>query len=159
MRVRRGRPGDPVQGFDGRAPLARLPVRLRRGLLAALAAAATVPACTPLYLPPVPSELPAIEARLRVVDVRVDRLGGIPALVFVPAEVPTPGWAAVQWYPPTGGEVASASVWLDDDRVGHVVRVAFPGDVEREDEGRWRAVLSFGGRVLRQLEWQEPAGP
>lgn len=140
-------------------PLLRLPVRLRRVLLAALAVVATVPGCTPLYLPPVPSELPALEPRLRLENVRVDRLGGTPAVVFVPKEVPEPGWAAVQWYPPTGGEVASASVWLGEDRVDHVVRVAFPGDVERARDGRWRAVLSFGGQVLRQLEWEEPAGP
>lgn len=134
-------------------------LRPRRGLLVVLAAVATVPACTPLYLPPVPSELPALEPRLRLEDVRVDRLGGTPAVVFVPKEVPAPGWAAVQWYPPTGGEAASASVWLDEDRVDHVVRVPFPEDVDREDGGRWRAVLSFDGRVLRQLEWREPAGP
>lgn len=134
--------------------------RPRRYLLVAvLAAASIVPACTPLYLPPVPSELPAIEPRLRLTDVRVDRLGGTPALVFVAAEVPAPGWAAVQWFAPTGAAVASGSVWLDEGRVGHVVRVPFPMDVERRDEGRWRAVLSFGNRVLRQVEWQEPAGP
>lgn len=143
-------------------PHLRPPVRARRRLLAALAAvavAASVAACTPLYLPPVPSELPALESRLRLENVRIDRLGGTPAVLFVPREVPAPGWAAVQWYPPTGGEVASASVWLSEDRVDHVVRVAFPGDVDRDADGRWRAVLSFGGRVLRQLEWREPAGP
>lgn len=133
--------------------------RVRRAVVAVLAAAATLAACTPLYLPPVPDALPVLEPRLRLADVRVDRLGGTPALVFVPAEVPAPGWAAVQWFPPTGAEVASTSVWLDEDRVDHVVRVPFPADVERADAGRWRAVLSFDGRVLRQLEWQEPAGP
>jgi hypothetical protein len=147
---------------DRVTPGARRRAGPRRRLLVALAAvavAATVPACTPLYLPPVPSELPAVEPRLRLDDVRIDRLGGPPAVVFVPREVPAPGWAAVQWYPPTGGEVASASVWLGEDRVDHVVRVTFPGDVERAADGRWRAVLSFDGRVLRQLEWEEPAGP
>ncbi len=125
----------------------------------ALAALAASPACTPLYLPPVPQQLPTLETRLRLRDVRVDRLGGQPGLAFVAAEVPTPGWAAVQWFPPSGGEVASASVWLDDASLGRVTRVPFPDDVARERPGRWRAVLSFGDRIVRQLEWDEPAGP
>lgn len=125
----------------------------------ALAALAGTPACTPLYLPPVPQQLPALEPRLRLREVRVDRLGGEPALVFVAAEVPRPGWAAVQWFPPSGPEVASVSVWLDQEAVGRVTRVPFPEDVTRARSGRWRAVLSFGDRIVRQLEWDEPAGP
>jgi len=135
----------------------------RRPLRTALAAAwlllAPV-ACTPLYLPPVPDRLPPLEERLRLRDVRIDRLDqDRPALVLVPREVPTPGWMAVLWYPPTGAAVAEDSVWLDEDRVGHAVRVPFPDHVARDRSGRWRAVLTFDGRVLRQVEWQEPAGP
>lgn len=125
----------------------------------ALALLAASPACTPLYLPPVPQQLPTLEPRLRLREVRVDRLGGMPALVLVVAEVPTPGWAAVQWFPPSGREVASASVWLAEEAVGRVTRVPFPDDVARARAGRWRAVLSFGDRIVRQLEWDEPAGP
>lgn len=125
----------------------------------ALAALAGTPACTPLYLPPVPQDLPTLEPRLRLREVRVDLLGGEPALVFVAAEVPRPGWAAVQWFAPSGPEVASASVWLDERAVGRVTRVPFPDDVARTRPGRWRAVLSFGDSVVRQLEWDEPTGP
>lgn len=127
--------------------------------LLTLVALAALPACTPLYLPPVPQQLPTLEPRLRLREVRVDRLGGVPALAFVAAEVPRPGWAAVQWFPPAGPQVASASVWLDEDAVGRVTRVPFPDDVARGRPGRWRAVLSFGDRIVRQLEWDEPAGP
>jgi hypothetical protein len=116
-------------------------------------------ACTPLYLPPVPERLPPLEARLRLRDVRIDHVDqGNPSLVLVPREVPTPGWMAVSWYPPTGAAVAENSVWLDADRVGHAIRVPFPDHVSREPAGRWRAVLTFDGRVLRQVEWKEPAG-
>ncbi len=132
--------------------------RARRGGLA-LALAVALAACTPLYLPPVPEPMPTLEPRLRLDEIRIDRLAGAPALAFVPREVPEPGWAAVQWFPPSGAEVASASVWLDGERVGYVVRLAFPDDVARERAGRWRAVLSFGGRIVRQLEWTEPARP
>jgi hypothetical protein len=131
--------------------------------LTTLAAAALLslaaPACRPLYLPPVPATLPPFEDELRLAEVRIERTGGTVRLAFVPERVPDEGWAAVQWFPPAGGEVASASVWLDAGTIGRTVRVAFPPDVARDRAGRWRAVLSFGGRVVRQLEWSEPAGP
>ena len=111
--------------------------------------------CTPLYVPPVPGDLPPIHRQTRIADARVDRLGGTPAVVFEPREVAEEGWLAVQWFPPAGDAVASASVWLDAASIGHAVRVPFPEDVPREREGRWRAVLSADGRVLRQVEWNE----
>jgi hypothetical protein len=131
--------------------------------LATLAAAALLslaaPACRPLYLPPVPATLPPFEDELRLDEVRIERGAGAVRLAFVPVRVPGEGWAAVQWFPPAGAEVASASVWLDAGTIGRTVRVAFPSDVPRDRAGRWRAVLSFDGRVVRQLEWSEPAGP
>ena len=114
--------------------------------------------CTPLYLPPVPSQLPELEPRTRIAEARVDRLGGTPAVVFTPREVPEEGWLQVQWYPPAGGVVASDSVWLDASSVDRVVRVAFPEDVPRDRGGVWRAILSFDGRILRQVEWEEDVG-
>lgn len=121
---------------------------------------ALLPACRPLYWPAVPAEetLPPIGERLRVSDVRVERDDGVPVVAFVPHGVSGEGWLAVQWYPPAGGTVASASTWLAPEVEGEVVRVAFPRDVPRTREGRWRAVLSFGSRVLRQVEWEEPGG-
>lgn len=129
----------------------------RRALRTALVAAAlSVPAaCTPLYVPPVPQELPPIPPRTRIAETRVDRLGGVPTVVFTPRQVPREGWLSVQWFGPTGGVVASESVWLDASSVDRVVRIAFPADVPRDRAGRWRAVLSMDGRVLRQVEWNE----
>lgn len=128
-----------------------------RTLVAGLAALALV-ACRPLYLPPVPAGLPPFEDEVRLADARIERSADAVQLVLVPERVPDAGWLAIQWFPPAGGEAASVSVWLTADDVGRTVRVAFPSDVARDRPGRWRAVLSFDGRVLRQLEWNEPAG-
>ena len=116
-------------------------------------------ACTPLYLPPVPDSMPAIEPTLLLSEVRVETSsapGAAPTVTFVVDDLPGAGFVAVQWFPPTGGEVASASVWLDDESLGRTVRVPFPDDVARERDGRWRAVLSWDGRVVRQVDWTEP---
>jgi hypothetical protein len=135
----------------------------RRRALALLAATVlallAAPACRPLYLPPVPASLPPFGQELRLAEVRIERAAGAVRLAFVPEQVPADGWAAVQWFPPAGGEVASSSVWLDAGTIGRTLRVPFPADVARDRPGRWRAVLSFDGRVVRQLEWSEPAGP
>lgn len=115
--------------------------------------------CQPLYLPVVPDTLPPFPDEMRLREARIgtafDQLG----VVLVAEHVPTAGWLAVQWFPPSGREVASASVWLSEAREGRVVRVAFPDDVTRERPGTWRAVVSFDGAIVRQLEWDEPAGP
>lgn len=129
-------------------------------LLAGLALAAA-PACRPLYLPLVPSEtsLPPVPERLRLSEVRVEAGEGGPVVTFVPQGVTTEGWLAVQWYPPSGASVASASVWLSSDRAGETLRVPFPDDVPRTRQGRWRAVLSYEARILRQVSWEEPLTP
>ncbi|MEX2502244.1 MAG: hypothetical protein WD336_07695 [Trueperaceae bacterium] len=117
-------------------------------------------ACTPLYLPPVPSELPQIEPTLLLRDVRIEdhevRAVRAPTVTFRLEELPHDGFLAVQWFPPAGGEVASASVWLAWAQVGSTVRVRFPSDVARDRAGRWRAVLSWDGTVVRQVAWNEP---
>ncbi len=133
--------------------------RARYALVAVALLSLAAAACRPLYLPPVPAELPPFGEELRLAEVRIERTAGVVRLAFVPERVPDEGWAAVQWFPPAGGEVASASVWLDAGTIGRTVRVSFPPDVARDRPGRWRAVLSFDGRVVRQLEWREPAGP
>lgn len=133
--------------------------RLRGGAARLLLAVTLVAAgCTPLYVPPVPAQLPALEPRTRIAAARVDRLGGVPTVAFTPREVPEEGWLQVQWYPPAGDEVASASVWLDASSVDRVVRIPFPEDVSRDRGGVWRAVLSFDGRILRQVAWEEDVG-
>ncbi len=129
-----------------------------RGALFALVAAASLVGCTPLFVPPVPADLPEIPPRLRVADARLERLEGRPALRLTVREVPRDGWLAVQWFPPAGFEVASASVWLADDDAGRTVTLRLPDDVGPLRDGRWRVVVSWEGTYVRQLEWREPAG-
>jgi len=132
----------------------------RRFMLAALALLLTSasPSCRPLYLPPLPEMLPVLEEQTRLSGVRLREVFGTLQLSFVPVALPADGWLAVQWFPPAGPEVASQSVWLDAATLGRTVRLSWPSDVSRETPGRWRAVLSFAGRVVRQVEWIEPAG-
>ena len=133
------------------------PAALRR--LTFVAVALLIVGCRPLFVPGVPERLPPFADELRLAEVRIVRLGERLDVAFVPERVPQAGWLAVQWFPPAGAEVASASAWLTSEREGHTVRIRFPDDVAREPDGRWRAVLSFDGRVVRQLDWIEPAGP
>lgn len=121
--------------------------------------AALVVGCRPLFVPGVPERLPPFAEELRIAEARIVTLGEHLDVVFVPERVPRAGWLAVQWFPPAGAEAASASTWLSPQRVGRTVRIRLPDDVAREPAGRWRAVLSFEGRIVRQLEWSEPAGP
>ncbi len=114
--------------------------------------------CMPLFVPPVPDSLPAIEPRLRLSDVTLVRLEGEPGVRFEVSEVPVEGWLAFQWFPPAGGEVASSSVWLSVDEVGRMVWSPVPARTGERQAGRWRVVLSWQGEYVRQLEWIEPAG-
>ena len=114
--------------------------------------------CMPLFVPPVPDSLPAIEPRLRLSDVMLVRLEGEPGVRFDVSEVPTEGWLAFQWFPPAGGEVASSSVWLSPDEVGRSLWSPVPTRTGERKAGRWRVVVSWQGEFVRQLEWIEPAG-
>ena len=129
-----------------------------RRLAVLLASVGLLGGCTPLFVPPVPAELPAIPPRLRIADARLERGEARPVLRFTVREVPRDGWLAVQWFPPAGFEVASASVWLDVGDPGRDVALRLPDDVGPLREGRWRVVVSWEGRYVRQLEWREPEG-
>jgi|OM-RGC.v1.026426421 hypothetical protein len=131
--------------------------RLLRGCLLTLSVV-TLTACMPLFLPPVPAELPTIEPRLRVGEAEIAWHEGEPTVMLQIREIEREGWLALQWFPPSGGEVASASVWLDATLVGTELTVPFPVGVPRERSGRWRVVVSWDGAFVRQLEWNEPAG-
>lgn len=128
-----------------------------RGLrgLAAAAALLAASACAPLYLPPVPRDLPPLESELRLSDARVDATEAAVEVSWIPQEVEAAGWLDVQWFPPAGGAVASESVWLSPEEEGARQALRLPPEVSRR-AGRWRAILSFEGRVLRQLDWTEP---
>lgn len=120
--------------------------------LAALAALAVLlGACRPLYLPPIPSGTappPALALQAELAAA-VGSEAGLMLTVFV-ERVPEEGWLAVQWFDPSNREVASDSAWLDGEREGLTLELPLPADVAVRP-GEWRALLSFGGVIVRQL--------
>ena len=147
----------------------------RRSLLVGAALLLVLGACRPLYLPPIPDELP-FEAGVRVAGYSTG-VGpdGRPRVEVTLADLSEAGWLAVQWMAPSGRQAASASTWLEPAQpagtaadaeakadanaeanaeadAGALPSAAFalPADVELVP-GEWRAVLSFGGKLLRQF--------
>ena len=136
------RRGEVLQG-----PLAAAPL-----LLAAVLALA---ACTPLYVPLVPSDMLTPEPAFRLhgdARLALDGADDAPRLTLHvrAAEVPGPGWLAVQWFGPSGPALASDSLWFDADEVDVARSLAAPEQL-RLRPGEWRAVLSWQGRLVRQL--------
>lgn len=122
--------------------------------LAVLVAAA----CAPLYLPPVPRDLLAPAPAWRVAGETtlevIDDAAGRPATLRLRLrfdEVPSAAWVAVQWFAPVGGERASDARWLGPGDAGREIVWDAPKDLALS-VGRWRAVLSVGDRLLRQLD-------
>jgi hypothetical protein len=105
-------------------------------------------ACQPLYFPLIP-EIREPAARIRL-DVELGVAHGRPQLQMTVREVPAAGWLAIQWFSPANREAASESVWLEPDSSGQTLTVQLPADVAVTD-GEWRALLSSGDTVLRQL--------
>lgn len=135
----------------------------RAGRLAALVLAlgAALTACTPLFLPPVPSDTltPPPAFRLSGESRLALRSGGDGApllqLTLVADEVPEGGWLALQWFGPSGAERASDSLWFEPGDVGRERMWDSPPQLE-VTAGEWRAVLSWRGRLVRQLRVDVP---
>ncbi len=107
-------------------------------------------ACRPLYLPPIPDEIPfTTQVRATSASAVSFGAGGYPTIELELRDVSEPGWLAVQWLTPKGSEAASQSVWVE---VAAEQKVSFelPVDVELSG-GDWRAVVSLNGRLVRQL--------
>jgi hypothetical protein len=131
-----------------------------RGRAWALASLATIAlaACVPLFVPPVPTDVLAPapswrvagDAELRAVRDGEGRVAWL-RLRLRFEEVPTPAWVAVQWFGPAGGERASASLWVTPADVGRPLVWDTPADLTLTP-GPWRAVVSVGDRLLRQLD-------
>ncbi len=114
-----------------------------------LVAALALPACRPLYVPLVP-EAPQgpLPTRLAGGSALTLSAAGRPRLAVEVLDLPGPGWLAVQWFAPGGGEAASESVWLEPP--SGEAEFVLPPDVEAT-AGEWRAVVSFEGLLLRQF--------
>lgn len=110
-------------------------------------------ACQPLYFPLVP-ETSRPQARVQL-EVQLALADGRPELDALVLRVPEPGWVAIQWFAPDNREAASESIWLDEDSVGQRVSLPLPADVTLVS-GTWRALLSRGPVVLRQLSIEVP---
>lgn len=131
---------------------------MRRPSLAWLMVAVLLGGCTPLFLPPVPSTLAPAASSWRLAGASELRYLSDPPtleLELVFAEVPRPAFVAVQWFGPQGGERASASLWLEPADLPWVRSLQLPGDVPLTP-GRWRAVVSVGEVLLRQLDVEVP---
>lgn len=106
-------------------------------------------ACRPLYFPPVPNDGLPEPSPVRLSSESGLTVGadGRPTLRAVVVGLSGAGWLAVQWFGPKGSEVASESAWLEPDAPS--AEFVLPADVSPAS-GEWRAVVSFGGRLLRQ---------
>lgn len=130
--------------------------RRRSAWLAAVVAIVALVACTPLFLPPVPSDPLAALPAWRLAgdaELRAPAVDGTPRLRlrFRFDAVAWDAWVAVQWFGPTGGERASTALWVTPADVGRPFTVDAPADLEITP-GAWRALISVDGRVVRQLD-------
>jgi hypothetical protein len=132
--------------------------RVLSAVAAATLGAAALTACVPLFVPPVPVDVAAPAPSWRVAgatELRAVRDGeGRVAWLRLRLrfdEVPAPAWVAVQWFGPAGGERASGSLWVEPSDVGRTLTWDTPADVELSP-GPWRAVVSVGDRLLRQVD-------
>lgn len=138
-------------------------MRARGGLRSIAFAILTLTACTPLFVPPVPSDVLVPEPAWRLAgdaELRVAVFSEGPRLRvrFGFEAIARGAWVAVQWFGPTGGERASVAVWVDRGDEGRPFAVDLPDDVAIEP-GAWRALISVGGQVLRQLDAVVPPTP
>lgn len=110
-------------------------------------------ACRPLYLPPlIEAQEPEPRSRLELtLELEQNR----PVLKVGVVSVLNPGWLAVQWFAPSGVQVASQSIWLDEETVGLRFSMPLPPDVDVRT-GEWRALLSQHSMVIRQLNVTVP---
>jgi hypothetical protein len=122
---------------------------LRRLTVALLGGVMLLAGCTFSYLPPIP-EGQAMPTRLelRSADGLIQADGRL-ALEVTLVNLSREGWLAVQWFSPQNREVASEAQWVSATPP-HRHRFVLPEEVALTP-GRWRAVVSFEGELLRQF--------
>ena len=124
---------------------------MSRSFIAVLLLVLSLGACRPLYLPPVPERV-EVEQRLALSGSMTAREGQPRLELQVDQGPAEEGWLAIQWFAPNNREVASESVWLEAGVGGDGrIVVELPADVLPASPGRWRALLSFDGVVVRQF--------
>ena len=106
--------------------------------------------CTLLYLPPVPSNIMAPKRILINSSSHIRLYQGSPALEIVIESLPKPGWLTLQWFGPDNREVGSESFWISEEDKG-VSRIYILASKVPMLAGRWRVVVSFSNRVVRQI--------
>ena len=106
--------------------------------------------CKLLYLPPVPSNIIAPKRILINSSSHIRLYQGSPALEIVIETLPKPGWLTLQWFGPDNREVGSESFWISEEDKG-VSRIYILASKVPMLAGRWRVVVSFSNRVVRQI--------
>ncbi len=106
--------------------------------------------CKLLYLPPVPSNIMAPKRILINSSSHIRLYQGSPALEIVIESLPKPGWLTLQWFGPDNREVGSESFWISEEDKG-VSRIYILASKVPMLAGRWRVVVSFSNRVVRQI--------
>ena len=105
--------------------------------------------CAFTYVPLV-REARTPDPRLTVLrESRLVEADGALELTLALERVPEADWLAVQWFDPGNSEVAAESVWLEP-AAAQTLELALPGRVVLEN-GLWRAVVSYQGRLIRQF--------
>ena len=144
----------------GRAMPLVAPARSPLAALAATLALLVLVACVPLYVPLVPDEMLTPEPAFRLHgDLRLEHVRRVGASALVlhlrAAEVPEAGWLAVQWFGPSGPARAAESLWFEPADVGEARTLTTPEHLAL-GPGEWRAVLSWQGRLVRQVRHALP---
>lgn len=121
-----------------------------RSLLLSLLPLLALSGCAFTYLPLV-REARVPDPRLTVLrESELVQADGALELTLALESVPEADWLAVQWFAPSNSEVAAESVWLEPAPTAQSLELALPGRVVLEN-GLWRAVVSYQGRLIRQF--------
>lgn len=124
-------------------------------LLIVCAALSSLSACTLGYVPLVPQRH-ELEPQLDLSrSPGLEPVGGRLYLTLSLTTIPDEDWLMVQWF--LGNrEMASESRWVAPEDEGERLVMPLPDDIELQ-AGRWRAMVSFQGRVARQFSYDVPA--
>lgn len=109
-----------------------------------------LPACTPLFVPPLRQTTAAPVTLDLAGSAGLRRRGEGLELSLQLSQVPEAGWLAVQWYSPTNRLLTSESKWIEPNDVGLSLSYVLPARFGLAP-GDWRAVVSSEDAFLRQF--------